>query len=166
VEPDPSSSVPIPTLLPHLLTLVSNLLGPAGQDAKRTKLPVPPGLSGSPYIESPSCRLRSIDQARHLAPGTPPPLTMLNSNFLVMEGASLAPRDSGLPQVRTKTRAQQAAAALSGSRISSIKCVVESTLQYATPNIHTSTRLTTSLFCILACRSSRVCHASAAKPGC
>jgi hypothetical protein len=48
VETDPSSSVSIPTLPPHLLTLVSNLLRSAGQDARSTKLPVSPGPSGSP----------------------------------------------------------------------------------------------------------------------
>ncbi len=38
-------------------------------------------------------------------------------------------------QVRTKTLAQHAAAALSGSRSSSsLRCLVESTLQYTTPN--------------------------------
>jgi hypothetical protein len=51
-----------------------------------------------------------------------------------MEGASLAPRDSGPAQVRTKTRAWHVAAALLGSKSSSIKCVVESTLQYTMPN--------------------------------
>ncbi len=40
----------------------------------------------------------------------------------------------GLSQVMMKTRAQHAAAALSGSRLSSIKCVVDSTLQYTMPN--------------------------------
>jgi hypothetical protein len=59
VDPDPSSSVPIPTLPPHLLTLVSNLLKPAGQNARSSKLPVSPGSSGSPYIKSPPRRLRS-----------------------------------------------------------------------------------------------------------
>ncbi len=71
----------------------------------------------------------------YLALGTPPPFTMLDSDLPAMEGASLALPNSGLPQVRTKTLAQHAAAAAAGSRISSIKCVVESTLQYTTPNI-------------------------------
>jgi hypothetical protein len=53
VEPDPSSSVPIPTLPPHLSTSVSNLLGPASQDTRSTKLPVSSGPSGSPYINPP-----------------------------------------------------------------------------------------------------------------
>jgi hypothetical protein len=110
VEPDLSSSILIPTLPPNLLTLVSNLLGPAGQDARRTKLPVSRGPSGSPYIEALPCRSRSGHQAGHLAPGTLHPFTMLDSNFLVMEGVSLAPCDSGLLQVRTKTWAEHAAA--------------------------------------------------------
>jgi hypothetical protein len=135
VEPDPSSSVPIPTLSSHLLILVFNLLGPAGQDARSTKLPVSPGLPGSLYIESPPCKSRSGDHTGHLAPGTLPPFTMLDSNFPAMEGESLAPRDSELPQVRTKTWAQHVAAASLASRISSIKYVVDSTLQYTTPNI-------------------------------
>jgi hypothetical protein len=71
VELDPSSSVPIPTLPPHLLTLVSNLLVPAGQDARSTKLPVSSGPSSSPYIESPHRRLRNGDQTGHLVPGNP-----------------------------------------------------------------------------------------------
>ncbi len=82
----------------------------------------------------PPHRSRSGDQAGHVAPGSPPPLTMLDSDFLAMEGASLAPQDIGLSQVRTKTRGQHAAAASSGSRLSSIKCVVDSTLQYAMAN--------------------------------
>ncbi len=80
-------------------------------------------------------RSRSGDQAGHLVLGTLPPFTILDSNFLAMEGASLAQRDSGLPQVRTKTQAQHTAAASLGSRISSIRCVVESTLQCTMPNI-------------------------------
>jgi hypothetical protein len=59
MEPDPSSSVQIPTPPTHVLTLVSNLLGPEGQDARSTKLPVSPGPSGSPYMESPPRRSRS-----------------------------------------------------------------------------------------------------------
>jgi hypothetical protein len=62
---------------------------------------------------------------------------MLESNFLAMKGARLSPHNSGPPQVRTKTQAQHAAAAAvsSGSRISSsLKCVVEFTLQYYMPN--------------------------------
>ncbi len=94
-----------------------------------------PDSSGSPYIKSPPPhRSRSSDQAGHLVPGTLPPFTMLNSDFLAMQGESLAPHYPGLLQVRTKTRAQHAAAALSGSRLSSIKCVVDSTLQYTMPN--------------------------------
>jgi hypothetical protein len=59
---------------------------------------------------------------------------MLDSDLLAMEGASLALRDIGLLQVKTKTQAQHAAAASSGSRLSSNKCVVDFTLQYTTPN--------------------------------
>ncbi len=61
VEPDTSSLVPIPTLPPHLQTLVTNSFGPAGQDARSTKLPVSPGPLCSPYIKSPPCRSRSRD---------------------------------------------------------------------------------------------------------
>jgi hypothetical protein len=56
-EPDQSSLVPIPALPPHLLMLVSNLLVPAGQDARSTKLPVSPGLS-SPHIQSPPLQVK------------------------------------------------------------------------------------------------------------
>jgi hypothetical protein len=134
VEPDPSSLVPISTLPPHLLTLVSNLLRPAGQDARNTKLPVSPSLS-SPHNNSPPCRSRSRDQTGQLAPGTPPPFTMLESNFLAMTGARLSPRNSGPPQVRMKTWAQHAAVATLGSRSSSsLKCVAVSTLPYNMPN--------------------------------
>jgi hypothetical protein len=71
----------------------------------------------------------------HVAPGTPPPFTMQDSNFLAMRGASLDLRKSRPPLARTKTRAQHAAAALSGSRSSSsFKCVVVSTLQYTMPH--------------------------------
>jgi hypothetical protein len=71
----------------------------------------------------------------HVAPGTPPPFTMQDSNFPAMGGASLQLHNSGLPQVRTKTRAQHVAAALSGSRSSSsLKCVAVSTLQDTTPH--------------------------------
>jgi hypothetical protein len=67
--------------------------------------------------------------------GTLPPFTMQDSNFLVMGGASLESRNSGPPCVRTKSRAQHAAVASSGSRVSSsLKCVVVSTLQYARPH--------------------------------
>jgi hypothetical protein len=59
---------------------------------------------------------------------------MLDTNFLAIEGTSLAPGDSGRPQVRTKTRAQHAAAASLGSRRSNLKCVVESTLQNTMSN--------------------------------
>ncbi len=52
VDPDPSALVSIPTLPPHLLTLVSNLFEPVGQDIRSTKLPVSPGLSGFPYTKS------------------------------------------------------------------------------------------------------------------
>jgi hypothetical protein len=135
VEPDRSSSVPIPTLPSHLLTLISNSLGPVGQDARSTKLLVSPGPSSSPYIKSPLCRSRSGDQTGQLVPGTPPPFTMLDSNFPEMGGACFESCNSGPPQIRTKMRAQHAAAALSGSRSSSrLKCVVESTLQYTKPN--------------------------------
>ncbi len=43
VEPDPSSLILIPTLPPHLQMLVPHYLGPAGQDARSTKLLVSPG---------------------------------------------------------------------------------------------------------------------------
>ncbi len=77
--------------------------------------------------------MRSRDQTGQLAPGTLPPFAMLDSNFPAMEGAR--PRESGQLQVRTKTRAQHVAAAALGSRSSSsLKCVVESTLQHTTPN--------------------------------
>jgi hypothetical protein len=99
---------------------------------------VSPGLSSSPYIKSPSLpprRSRSGDQAGHLALGSLPPFTMLDSDFLAMEGASLASHDPGLLQVRTKMWAQHAAAALAGSRqLSSIECVVDSTLLYTMSN--------------------------------
>jgi hypothetical protein len=71
----------------------------------------------------------------HVAPGTLPLFTMQDSNILAMGGASLELCNSGLPQVRTKTQNQHAAAALSGSRgSSSLKCVAVSTLQYTTPH--------------------------------
>jgi hypothetical protein len=82
----------------------------------------------------PPPRSRSGDQSGHLAPGSPPPFTMLETDSPAVEGASLAPRDIGPSWIRTKIRAQHVAAALSGSSSSSIKCVVDSTLQYTTPN--------------------------------
>jgi hypothetical protein len=86
-----------------------------------------------PYIESPPRRLRSRDQTGHVALSTLPLFTMRDSNFPEMVRASLESCNSGPLQVRTKTRAQHAAAASSGSRrSSSIKCVVVSTLQYTT----------------------------------
>jgi hypothetical protein len=84
VEPDPSSSVLMPTLPPHLQMLVSNSLCPAGQDARSTKLPVSLGPSCSPYIEFPHRRSRSRDQMGHVAPGTPPSFIMQDSNFPAM----------------------------------------------------------------------------------
>ncbi len=84
MEPDPSSLVLIPTLPPHLQMLASNSLGPEGQNARSTKLPVSLGLLCSPYIKPLPCRLRSRDQMGHLAPGTPPPFTMQDSNFPAM----------------------------------------------------------------------------------
>jgi hypothetical protein len=67
----------------------------------------------------------------HVAPGTPLPFTMQNTDSPVMGGASLESRNSGPLHVRMKTHAQHAAAALSGSRgSSSLKCVAVSTLQY------------------------------------
>jgi hypothetical protein len=70
-----------------------------------------------------------------VAPGTPPLFTMQDSNFLMMEGASLELHKSGLPGVRTKTLAQHAAAASLGSRgSSSFRCVAVSTLQYTMPH--------------------------------
>jgi hypothetical protein len=135
VELDPSSLVPIPNLPPYLQMLVSNSLGPAGQDARSTKLLESLGPSCSPYIESPPRRLRSREQTRHVVPGTPSPFILQDSNFLAIRGASLEPRNSIPLQVRTKTRAQHAAAALSGIRTSSsLKCVVVSTLQYTMPH--------------------------------
>jgi hypothetical protein len=135
MEPDPSSLVPIPTIPPHLQMLVFNSLGPVGQDARSTKLPESPGLSCSPYIKSPPHRLRSGDQTGHMAPGTPPPFTMQDSNFLTIGDTSLESRNSGLPQFRTKMQAQHTAAASSGSRSSSsLKCVVMSTLPYTMPH--------------------------------
>jgi hypothetical protein len=116
VEPDPSSLVPIPTLPTHLQTLVSNSFGPMGQDARSTKEPVYPGPLCSSYIEYPPRRSRSRDQMGHLALGTLPPFTIQDSNFPAMGGASLESRNSRSLQVRTKMRAQHAAAALSGSR--------------------------------------------------
>ncbi len=136
MEPDPSSLVPIPTLPPHLQTLVSNSLGPACQDVRSTKLLVSPGPSCSPCIESSPHRVRSEDHLGHVTLGTHPPFTMQDSNFPAMMGASLESRNSGPPHVRTKTCTQHAAAALSGSRgSSSLKCVAVSTLQYTTPQI-------------------------------
>jgi hypothetical protein len=115
--------------------LGSNSLGPVGQDARSTKLPPSQDLSCSPYIESPPCRSRSRDQTRHVAPDTPPPFTMQDSNILVMGSASLELHNSGPPQVRAKTWAQHAAAASSGIRGSgSLKCVAVSTLQYTMPH--------------------------------
>jgi hypothetical protein len=71
----------------------------------------------------------------HVAPGTPTPFTMQDSNFPAMGGASLEARNSGPPRVRTKTWAQHAAAGLLGSRgSSSLKCVAVFTLQYTTPH--------------------------------
>jgi hypothetical protein len=71
----------------------------------------------------------------HVAPGTPPPSTMQDSNFPVMVGVSLELRNSGPLCTRTKTRTQHAAAASLGSRgSSSLKCVAVSTLQYTTPH--------------------------------
>jgi hypothetical protein len=56
--------------------------------------------------------------------------------FPVMVGASLELRNSGPLHIRMKTRAQHAAAALSGSRgSSSLKCVAVSPLQYTTSHI-------------------------------
>jgi hypothetical protein len=112
VEPNPSSLILIPALLPHLQTLVSNSLGLMGQDARSTKLLVSPGLLCSPCIKSPPRRSRSKDQTGHVVPGTPPSFTMQDSNFLAMGDTSLESRNSELSQVRTKTRAQHAAAAL------------------------------------------------------
>ena len=71
----------------------------------------------------------------HVVPGTPPLFTMQDSNFPAMGGASLESRNSGPQRVRTKTWAQHAAVASSGSRgSSSLKCVAVSTLQYTTPH--------------------------------
>jgi hypothetical protein len=67
----------------------------------------------------------------HVALGTLPLFTMRDSNFLEMVRGSLELCNIGPLQVRTKTRAQHAAGASSGSRSSSsLKCVVVSTLQY------------------------------------
>jgi hypothetical protein len=71
----------------------------------------------------------------HVTPSTPPPFTMQDFNFLAMVGASLESGNSGPPHVRTKTRAQHAAAESSGSRVSSsLKCEAVSTLQYTMPH--------------------------------
>jgi hypothetical protein len=79
--------------------------------------------------------LSSRDQMGQVVPGTLPPFTMQDSNFLAVGGASLESRNSGLPQVRTKTQAQHVAVASSGSRSSnSLKCVAVSTLQYTMPH--------------------------------
>ncbi len=60
---------------------------------------------------------------------------MLDLDFPAMEGASLAPQDPVVSLARTKTRAQHAPAASTGSeKPSSIKCVVDSTLFYTMPN--------------------------------
>ncbi len=60
---------------------------------------------------------------------------MLDLDFPAMEGAILAMRNPGLLQVRTKMPAQHVGAALAGSRqLSSINCVVDSTLLYTVPN--------------------------------
>jgi hypothetical protein len=70
----------------------------------------------------------------HVAPGTPPPFTMQDSNFPAMGGTSLESCNSGPSHDRMKTWAQHAAVALSGSRgSSSLKCVAVSTLQYTMP---------------------------------
>ncbi len=107
----------------------------AGWDGRSAKLHVSPSPSGSPFIKSPPCRSRSSDQVGHLVPGSLPPFTMSDLDFLVMEGASLAPRDPVVSLARTKTRAQHAAVVLAGSRKpSNIKCVVDSTLFYTMPN--------------------------------
>jgi hypothetical protein len=60
VDLDLSSLVPIPTLPPHLLSLVSHLSRPAGQDSRSAKLPVSPSPSGSPYIESPPPQVEKL----------------------------------------------------------------------------------------------------------
>jgi hypothetical protein len=71
----------------------------------------------------------------HVARGTPPPFTMQDFNFLAMGGASFESHNSGPLRVRTKTWAQHAAVASSGSRgSSSLKCVAVSTLQYTMPH--------------------------------
>jgi hypothetical protein len=133
VDPDPSSSVPIPTLPPHLLTLVPNLLEPAGQDARRTKLPVSPGPSCSPYIESPPAGQGAVIRLGiwRWAPCLSSQCWTLISRQC---RGKLAPRNPGQLQVRTKTWVQLVAVASLRSRLSSIKCVVDSTLQYTTPN--------------------------------
>jgi hypothetical protein len=61
---------------------------------------------------------------------------MQDSNFPVMVGVSLESRNSGPLVTRTKTCAQHAAVASSGSRgSSSLKCVAVSTLQYTMSHI-------------------------------
>jgi hypothetical protein len=68
-------------------------------------------------------------------PGTPPLFTMQDSNFPARGGASLELRNCGPLRIRTKTRAQHAAAASLGSRgSSSLKCVAVYTLQYTMPH--------------------------------
>ncbi len=102
MEPDPSSLVLIPTLPPHLHTLVSNSLGPEGQDTRSNKLPVSLRLLCSPYTKSPPRRMRSGDQMGHVAPGTPPPFTMQDSNFLAMRGATLESGQRLRPSMRQR----------------------------------------------------------------
>jgi hypothetical protein len=143
VDPDLSSLVPIPTLPPHLLSLVAHSSGWAGQDARSAKLPVSPPPSGSPYIKSPPSRPRSGGQDGYLVPCSLLPFKMLDLDFPAIEKASLSLQDPVVLQVRTKTRAQHAAcsmqhaaaASVGSIEISSIKCVVDSTLCCTTPNV-------------------------------
>jgi hypothetical protein len=100
VDLDPSSLVPIPTLPPHLLSLVPHSSRLGGQDARSAKLPVSPSPSGSPYIKSPPHRLGSGGQDGYLEPCSLLPFKMLDPDFPAMEGASLAPWDPVVLQVR------------------------------------------------------------------
>jgi hypothetical protein len=99
---------------PSLANIGLQLFKPAVQDARSTKLPVSPGPSGSPYIKSPPHRSRSKDQAGQLALGSLPPFTMLDSDFPAMEGASLAPRNPGLLQVRTRNTCSACGSGIGG----------------------------------------------------
>jgi hypothetical protein len=136
VDPDPSALVLILMLPPQLISLGAHYSGLVEQDARCVKLPVSSPPPGSPYIKSSPCKPRSSDQDECLVPCFPLPFKMLDLDFLVMEGASLASQDPVVLQARSKTQAQHGAAASAGSREPSIiKCVVDSTLCFTMPNV-------------------------------